>query len=575
MGWHRSFIIRLFMILLIVFLVLLGAAGTGIYSYARQTVGEEFRHLNQASLAQLAEAAGESLENVLDFGEKVSVNSRLLQYVDHTDEASAKEVHTIVESLLTGFGGRSRLEVYILGKNGLVAGSYNTNLVSWEQLQADERLRPLLEGETDRMLLPTQRNEGGAPIMTYSFHVIYAMHDLLTGEELGYVILEVSELLLYEQYRDFAENDTRISMVTSDGVILSNKNKQLIGSDYWQDQEENWRRPEAQGESGQLFLYERIPGSDWYLAEQIPQETAFGALTKLKNAVVLSVLAATLLFAGAIMALSRQILSRVMEIRGKMEKVVEGDLSVRIAEGREDEFGSMERAFNAMVEEIDRLIWQARQSEHQKRVAEMDFLHAQINSHFIHNTLTSIRFMLEMGQDKRAGEMVFYFSKLLRKTLSRSDEFISLEEEIDTLQSYVAIQQYRYPYSFEVTYEIAPETKRAMVPTLILQPVVENAIFHTVGHSFTHICIRSRRAGTDLELTVEDDGVGMDSRQQALALEKGSSLNRVGLQNVHERIQLNYGRKYGLRIDSTVGAGTKITFLLPCGCAEKGESGWS
>src|SRR5699024_4214318 len=122
-----------------------------------------------------------------------------------------------------------------------------------------------------------------------------------------------------------------------------------------------------------------------------------------------------------------------------------------------DEFGRIESEFNSMVAEIDRLIREVRQGEQQKRLAELDFLQAQINPHFIHNTLTSIRFMLEMGKVREAGEMIFYFSKLLRRTISRSNEFITLEEEVRTLEDYVNLQKFRYQDSFEASYDISPQ----------------------------------------------------------------------------------------------------------------------
>jgi len=243
--------------------------------------------------------------------------------------------------------------------------------------------------------------------------------------------------------------------------------------------------------------------------------------------------------------------------------VVKGDLSVRIKVDGDDEFSRIEAAFNSMVEEINRLIDEARQSERQKHIAQMDFLQAQINSHFIHNTLTSIRFMLEMDQVREAGEMVFYFSKLLRQTLSRSTEFIPLREELDTLKSYVMLQSYRYQDTFEASFDFEEETLDASVPVLILQPVVENAIFHGASHGNSHIHICGFRENGNLILTVEDDGQGIPREKLGKILKKDASMNRVGLRNVHQRIQLIYGEKYGLSIDSRLGEGTLVRFTLP------------
>lgn len=297
--------------------------------------------------------------------------------------------------------------------------------------------------------------------------------------------------------------------------------------------------------------------------EQLPTNVAFAPLNRVRNEALFSILLCTVLAVTALAITAKHIFRRVMRIRDKMGEVIAGDLTVRIPVERDDEFGNIESAFNSMVEQIGRLIEAVRQSEQQKRAAEMDFLHAQINSHFIHNTLTSIRFMLEMDKVREAGEMIFYFSKLLRQTLSRSSEFIPLRDEVDTLKSYVMLQHYRYQDVFEAAYDFPEDILEIDVPALILQPVVENAIFHGVGHAFTHIRISGRREGQTLVLIVEDDGVGMPEQVQRSVLHKDVPLNHVGLRNIHDRIQLNYGREYGLRVESQEGRGTKIIFTLP------------
>ena len=193
----------------------------------------------------------------------------------------------------------------------------------------------------------------------------------------------------------------------------------------------------------------------------------------------------------------------------------------------------------------------------------MDFMYAQISSHFIQNTLTSIRFMLEMGRHEEAEEMLFYFSKLLRQTLSHSDEFITLRQELDILSSYVGLQSHRYQNQFEVSYELEDGVQECRVLRLILQPIVENAIFHSVGHTLVHICIRAYRKEKSLIMVVEDDGIGMSQEVRDNIMKKDVKLNHVGLRNVHERIQLYFGEEYGLTILSQEGKGTKVIFTMP------------
>ena len=169
--------------------------------------------------------------------------------------------------------------------------------------------------------------------------------------------------------------------------------------------------------------------------------------------------------------------------------------------------------------------------------------------------------------------MIFYFSRLLRQSLSRSDEFIALREELDTLESYVNLQKFRYKDTFEVSYDLASDTLTAKVPALILQPIVENAIFHGAGRELIHILISSRREEDDLILRVEDDGVGMPRELQETVLQKDVQINRVGLRNVHDRLQLNYGKEFGLSVSDREGHGTVITFRLPFNRGQKTGEG--
>ena len=573
MPLRKSLVVRLFSLLLVVFLILLTGGSLSVYAFARQSVGREYIRLNQASLGQLAASAGQLLADVRNFGETLSVSSKLQDIAAAPDDSGRKQARGILVDQLSEFktmhpNNNILMEVYVISSTGLNVSAYNSDSFTWESIQADPRCEPLLEGEVDMLLLPTSLNPGERGVLGHSFQMVFAMRDLFSRESRGVVVLSLSELLLYNQYRGFATEDIRLTLIDSDGRILSDKNKKRIGEFYGYTSEQLLEMSGSPGlrhriRDNRFLLCESIPGSGWYIVEQMPTKNVFASLNQVRNETLFIILLCAVLAAAALVITARRIFKRVMRISDKMGEVVKGVLTVRTPVEREDEFGRMEASFNAMVEQIGHLIETVRQSEQQKRTAEMDFLHAQINSHFIHNTLTSIRFMLEMDRVHEAGEMIFYFSKLLRQTLSRSSEFIPLRDEVDTLKSYVMLQHYRYQEVFEAAYEFPEEILDVNVPALILQPVVENAIFHGVGHSFTHIRISGRKEGRALVLVVEDDGVGMSEAVQQSVLHKDVALNHVGLRNVHERIQLNYGQEYGLRIESQEGRGSKITFLLP------------
>lgn len=562
------FIARLFAVLFALLLVVQIAAGLGIYSYARRVVGEEFIRLNRSSLQQMADATARTLSEVRTFGERVAVNSTMLELAERSDEQARKEARRLLNNLMTEYMSRtnsiSLMETCVLGNGGLRAAAYNTDEFSLDALRQDERLAPLLADETDQAMLPTHVSAEGTGVMVYTFQMVLRMDDLFSGETKGLVVLDLSELILCQQYSTYQKEGVTFWVVDSDGTIVSSKDKGKIGTycGYTPQELENIARNEQSLKDG-FILCERISGTDWYLVEWLDSAIAFEPLTQVGSVIMAIIALCGVLLFCALSLTARRLQQRVNRINDKMEQVIQGDLSVRIPVEHSDEFGRIESEFNSMVAEIDRLIREVRQGEQQKRLAELDFLQAQINPHFIHNTLTSIRFMLEMGKVREAGEMIFYFSKLLRRTISRSNEFITLEEEVRTLEDYVNLQKFRYQDSFEASYDISPQTLNARVPALILQPVVENAIFHSVGRSMVHISISARREDSQLILVVEDDGVGMSRELRETVLHKDVQVNRVGLRNVHDRIQLNYGKEYGLAITEREGHGTRVTFRLP------------
>lgn len=568
MQLRKSYVVRIFLILLVTLLLLMTVSSVGVYSYSRRIVGGEFLRLNKTSVEHLADAAGSRLEQLRSFARKLAGNSRILE-LSRQGAEGRKEIRDILVDALSEFNashmdGSSLVEAYVLTGTGLEVSGYNSGRFTWKETVSGPDYRLLLEGHLDTLVLPVTPWKGVYGIMGHTFQIAVPMRDLLTGEERGLVVLDISEVALYEQFREYQNQDTEIYVMNSAGEILSARNKREIGTaGGYTPMQLQQRTLKNQIAAEDFVVYATIPQMEWLLVMQTPTRTVFGTLQSLRNVSLLAAVCCGLAAVVLVMLSARKIAVRIKGIRVGMEEVVRGDLSVRIGVRRDDEFGQIESAFDTMVEETSRLIEEVRQSERQKHIAQMDFLHAQINSHFIHNTLTSIRFMLDMNQVREAGEMIFYFSKLLRQTLSRSTEFVSLEEELDTLKSYVMLQSYRYQDTFEASFDFEEETMDASVPVLILQPVVENAIFHGASHRGCHIHICGFQDKDNLILTVQDDGQGIPQEKLEKIFKKDASLNRVGLRNVHQRIQLIYGEAYGLSIESRLGEGTLVRFTLP------------
>ena len=198
---------------------------------------------------------------------------------------------------------------------------------------------------------------------------------------------------------------------------------------------------------------------------------------------------------------------------------------------------------------------------------ELALLQAQINPHFLYNTLDTIIWLIEADKPQEAEEMVSDLSAFFRHTLSKGKDVITLAEETEHIRSYLQIQQARYKDILRYTIDMAPEVLTAALPKLTLQPLVENALYHGVKlkRAMGHIYVMARREEGNVLIQVTDDGMGMTpERLQELrqAMETGERVG-FGLATVNERLRLLFGPEYGLDLSSRQGVGTTVTIHIP------------
>ena len=220
-----------------------------------------------------------------------------------------------------------------------------------------------------------------------------------------------------------------------------------------------------------------------------------------------------------------------------------------------------------MVGQLNTLIHENKRAERRKRHAELELLQAQINPHFLYNTLDTIIWLIEADKKSESIEMVSALSDFFRFCLSRGKDIITLEEEQKHVLSYLSIQKIRYQDRMDYEVVIPESLYGYSIPKLTLQPLVENSIYHGIKlqREKGQIKVSAMDLGDKIELTVKDNGAGMtDERLSEMrnAIENGEKVG-FGLRTVHQRMQLLYGEEYGLTISSTEGVGTTITAVIP------------
>lgn len=290
---------------------------------------------------------------------------------------------------------------------------------------------------------------------------------------------------------------------------------------------------------------------------------------------VISILLAIILVSVVFFAkrIVRNITEPVSELCDVAAAAGEGDFAIRSSgDNSIEEIQTLNNSVNQMIEKIGQLVDDIRVEEINLRATELRLLQEQINPHFLYNTLDNIIWLSESGENDQVVNMVSSLSSFFRTTLSKGRDYITVAEEREHIESYLAIQKFRYrdilSYDIDFDKEILDNT----ILKLTLQPIVENALYHGIKNKrgMGHINIVGKMKGEDIEFVVSDDGIGMTEdevrRLKGIisgAIQDGRDDGGFGLFNVNQRLELNYGEEYGLNIESTYNVGTSIAVRIP------------
>lgn len=266
--------------------------------------------------------------------------------------------------------------------------------------------------------------------------------------------------------------------------------------------------------------------------------------------------------------ISAKISQPIKQLEKSMKKVEEGEFNIYIDVKGEDEVIRLSRAFNLMVSKVRSLMDQIIIEQEAKRKSELDALQSQINPHFLYNTLDSIVWMAENGKTDDVITMVTSLAKLFRISISRGKNIINVQQEIEHAKNYLIIQKFRYKNKFKFEIIVQEEALRYKTLKLILQPLIENSIYHGIEYMVDEgfIKISVSIVNGKLLYEVSDNGLGIEPEklQNILEYEKKANVGSgVGVKNVHERIQICYGKEFGLQIESKLEEGTIIKMWLP------------
>lgn len=264
---------------------------------------------------------------------------------------------------------------------------------------------------------------------------------------------------------------------------------------------------------------------------------------------------------------ARNLSKPIIQLQEHMKEVERGNFNISVPVDSTKEIGRLARTFNLMVIQIKELMSQVVTEQEFKRKRELEALQAQINPHFLYNTLDSIIWMAESDKKSEVISMTSALAKLFRASISKGQEFVSIQTEIEHITNYLTIQNIRYRDKLEYLIDIDPQILHYRSLKVILQPLVENAIYHGIKNQYGigKIQIIGRLSEQNIEFKVIDNGVGISpvALAELTNFKKGERDGKgFGLVNVHERIQLYFGREYGVSIRSEEEVGTEVTITF-------------
>ncbi len=429
---------------------------------------------------------------------------------------------------------------------------------------------------------------GSAPVLTGThpihangseqrqvFTVMRSIQSVSTLKDIGMIVFDVDIRLfegIIQPLNTVTHGDTLI--VDEQGKVVYNRDPAELGKDLSGSpllaQATALRgnfRLDIGGEP-YMAVYSVSESTGWKTLVYIPLKELLAPMKQSRNAMMfmtLSILAFALIVAMFFSYALTKPLKRTVQL---MKQVQRGKLDVRVNVKYNDEIGMLGSHFNRMIGRVRDLLQEVYETEQSKQKADMLALQNQINPHFIYNTLESIRMLAELNDDDRVAELTYLLGLLLRYSITRSDEIVTVEKELQHVENYLQLLQLRFPD--KISYSLAvPEMYHALpIIKLVFQPIVENAIFHGLEKQAEPgtITITASSERDDVIFSIQDDGIGMSEERLASlnqSLKDGKTDKfGIGLRNVNERVRLHYGESSSLVVDSKLGEGTIVTLRI-------------
>ncbi len=565
--WWKRHNIReqIFISMLFLTILAIGVLGTISYYTTKGSIEKNYRASYETTLKNSSRVLDLKLKPVIDKARNILVDERLTEILEgegnYRNNKFLTEDQRILEDILDTitFQEEAVSAVAVMDFHGHYFFQSNINRGAYTLYEYynehdfwDEEWYPETESAGgrevfwgDSVLVGSGWDEG--------FCFTKILNDPDNGEPMGCMIVSLSKGMLGAS---FVKGDEGYE--TSTYMIVDEKHgDNLVYIDGTQSEGETLMNAFSEKEDdGYIFSAARNGTTGWSFVNGVARNELSITSKYLRNVVfLLAGMIAVLCFFMA-RQISRSITNPLKQLEKTINDVGEGERNISV-EFDDSEVGRIGRKFKEMVNTNLELSERLMAVKLNEREAELLLLQSQINPHFLYNTLDSMYCVAIIHGDDQIAEMILALSNNFKLSLNKGEKYISVENSVKGIEEYMKLQNMRYNDRFDLQIDVEPEIMECRIISFILQPFVENAMYHGLEPKIGKGSIRvsGRRSGENLEFEISDDGVGIDDMSK---LESG-----YGVRNVRERIQLNYGAEYGVTFESEPGKGTTVRILVP------------
>jgi two-component system sensor histidine kinase YesM len=412
-----------------------------------------------------------------------------------------------------------------------------------------------------------------------------------TFAELGFLVMHVKKELLEEVYQGLTGNLRNIAIMSPGMELIACRDYRDLAaySGILSDRIDGGIGEMIDEESGIFMSYITVENTGWKIVAYASLDELYRDARTLRRNMIMLCIIVVLALSVLSLFTAVDIVNPIKRLVNGMKKVQAGESNVQVRDDRGDELGFLNKAFNEMSSEINHLVNWVYREQLTRKDAELKALQSQINPHFLFNTLEAINWMAQLNNVPEISNTVKDLSDLMEASIGRDDRLITIREEFMYADKYISLQKRRFGDRIELIKNVQPEVDGIKIPRLLIQPLVENAVYHGIERMRGKgvISLNAFKTGNCILIEVIDNGAGMDQDElerlnmrlvmdndtyfRTLGNKRSAS---IGIENVNRRVKLFYGEKYGLKIESEAGRFTRISVTIPSGAGLEEREGF-